>query len=443
MSTDNTNNIKAVDLGLSVKWASLNIKSANDSSKDAYFAWGCTKEQDKYTTDSYPYYKQDISDDTGKLPLGKDAAAQNWGGKWRTPTINEWNELINKCEWTEATVDGVTGYNVAGNGNTIFIPMSGMMSGNELHFENTQGEYWTSECKMSDENHFLDAYGTTITNVSIPFQFVSGNNDRYAGFTIRPIYDESITPVNPDHTGQEDTDTSNISSYAVDLGLSVKWAKWNIGATSENEVGYYMAWGDPTGKNDSYVNSDYPNPSSGDIAGTEYDAATVLWGEGWKMPTAAEWAELDSLTKELVTLSNGVKVYKVTASNGNYIYLPRGGYKVAKGLQEYNVSADYWTSENTSQTFAKGVRLGKVSSTFEPEDQKGWHMLVRPVYKKNGSTDDPFPLTDEGKAATAIDLGLSVKWATYNLGTKSSTDLVLSLHGQRPHQELPLVISLM
>ncbi len=212
----------------------------------------------------------------------------------------------------------------------------------------------------------------------------------------------------------------------VDLGLSVKWAKWNVGASSEDEYGSYIAWGDQTGENQSYTNSDYPNDYS-DISGTKYDVATTQWGDKWRMPTPAEWEELDKLTKTLVTLDNGTKVFKVTASNGNYIYLPRGGYQTSKGLQDVNNSADYWTSENTSQTWAKGIMIGKVSSTFEPQDAKGWHMLIRPVYgSKSSDPDTPIietrDTTEAGKLAKAVDLGLSVKWATYNLGATSETE---------------------
>lgn len=225
--------------------------------------------------------------------------------------------------------------------------------------------------------------------------------------------------------------TSNKVAKAVDLGLSVKWASWNIGASSEKEYGSYIAWGDPTGENESYINSDYPYSATSDnqgldIAGSKYDTATSLWGEGWKMPTDAEWKELDTLEKTIVTLSNGVKAFKVTASNGNYIYLPCGGWKSqSKGninLQDENIRADYWTSINTSGIFAQGVTVGKVNCTYESEDQKGWHMLIRPVYKKSSSGGTGNSLTDAGKQAKAVDLGLSVKWATYNLGTTNSTE---------------------
>ena len=214
----------------------------------------------------------------------------------------------------------------------------------------------------------------------------------------------------------------------VDMGLSVKWAKWNIGASSESEYGSYIAWGDPTGENSSYVNDDYPNDMS-DISGTKYDVATTQWGGEWRMPTPTEWKELDSLTtKELVTIPNSsIKAFKVTSKiNGNVIYLPRGGYETKNGLSSAGNEADYWTSENTAQSWAKGVMIGMINSTYEPNDGKGWHMLIRPVYGKQVDPNKPIietkDTTEAGKAAQSVDLGLSVKWATYNLGATSSSE---------------------
>lgn len=68
--------------------------------------------------------------------------------------------------------------------------------------------------------------------------------------------------------------------------------------------------------------------------------------------------------------------------------------------------------------YANAVTLGKVSSTYE-QDLKGMHMLVRPVYGKKTDPDNPpiasIDTTAAGKAAQSVHLGLSVKWATYNL----------------------------
>lgn len=178
--------VKAVDLGLSVDWADQNIKSVSNPSQDAFFSWGNTKEQTTYDANSYPYLHQSIGD-AGKLPTDKDAAAQNWGGTWRMPTIQEWNELINYCKWTQTTKDGVEGYNVTGNGNTIFIPLSGQNNGSEITFQNEQSVYWTSEGKTDTMDNYSSAYGAFIGLTANPHYFVNGTNDRYVGNLIRPV----------------------------------------------------------------------------------------------------------------------------------------------------------------------------------------------------------------------------------------------------------------
>ena len=84
----------------------------------------------------------------------------------------------------------------------------------------------------------------------------------------------------------------------VDLGLSVCWAGWNVGASSPEEYGDYYAWGETIDKSDYtedsyqyYNGSDYVNIGS-NISGTRYDVARAQWGGSWRMPTNAEFEEL-------------------------------------------------------------------------------------------------------------------------------------------------------
>mgnify|MGYP006320157457 FL=1 len=78
---------------------------------------------------------------------------------------------------------------------------------------------------------------------------------------------------------------------AIDLGLSVKWSPWNMGAGDENDEGLYLAWGDPTGETPNYSQGNKLN----NIAGTSLDIAHAVWGGKWRMPTASEMAELANL----------------------------------------------------------------------------------------------------------------------------------------------------
>lgn len=113
----------------------------------------------------------------------------------------------------------------------------------------------------------------------------------------------------------------------VDLGLSVKWATCNVGAKTAEEYGNYYAWGETKPKDEySSDNSVTYNQSISDFSGNpQYDAATANWGGDWRMPTEAEMDELESKCTWEWIKQNGVRGYKVTGPNGNFIFLPAAG----------------------------------------------------------------------------------------------------------------------
>ena len=112
--------VEAVDLGLSVKWANMNVGAKKDSGFGTYFAWGEIKPKEYYSWGTYSWSKGDsnfllkycVNDKVIKLLPTDDAAHINWGGKWRMPTVEEFDELVDpaKCTWEWTTKDGVNGY---------------------------------------------------------------------------------------------------------------------------------------------------------------------------------------------------------------------------------------------------------------------------------------------------------------------------------------------
>jgi hypothetical protein len=93
-------------------------------------------------------------------------------------------------------------------------------------------------------------------------------------------------------------------SEAVDLGLSVKWAPFNIGANTETDFGYYFAYGEVNPKS-SYNSSNYIKPENknelGNIINTSSDAAFHNWGENWRMPSDEEIADKLGNFREIET----------------------------------------------------------------------------------------------------------------------------------------------
>ena len=149
----------------------------------------------------------------------------------------------------------------------------------------------------------------------------------------------------------------------VDLGLSVKWATCNVGATRPEYGGQYFAWGEISSKS-SFGWNTYKHCKGTEKSITNYctsssygkldnktqlhtfdDAAFANWGGNWRMPTFNEWIELKSKCKWKWCKQNGVKGYKITSNiNGNSIFLPAIGHKGNAGLQLNGTHGYYWSS---------------------------------------------------------------------------------------------------
>ena len=150
----------------------------------------------------------------------------------------------------------------------------------------------------------------------------------------------------------------------VDLGLSVRWAACNVGASIPSECGDYYAWGEVETKSKyenskiivkwEYIgtNSEYTEENSltygvelGDISGNpQYDAATANWGEGWRMPTKDEYRELLHECDLEWTSLDGMLGCKVTGPNGNSIFLPAAGDRYESSLSGVGEGGGYWSS---------------------------------------------------------------------------------------------------
>ena len=137
----------------------------------------------------------------------------------------------------------------------------------------------------------------------------------------------------------------------VDLGLSVKWATCNVGASSPKEYGSYFAWGETCPK------SNYSSRSlkyGGDITNSidekmclvlSNDAASANWGSSWRMPTYEEQDELRHMCIWTWESEVGHNGYKITSKrNGNSIFLPATGFKDGINLCMEDYSGSYWSS---------------------------------------------------------------------------------------------------
>lgn len=131
-----------VDLGLSVKWANFNVGASCAEEAGVPYAWGETVEKTEF---SYYNYKWKGEWHLPKvLPLENDVASVSYGGKWRTPTKDEWQELIDNCHQGIEYVQGVKGWLFTGkNGRSIFLPI---LKNDRSYMSATSGPYFGCYC---------------------------------------------------------------------------------------------------------------------------------------------------------------------------------------------------------------------------------------------------------------------------------------------------------
>lgn len=170
----------AVDLGLSVKWADMNVGAEKPEDVGGLYAWGETEVKEVYDVNSYKWYnggQGHLTKYCTRLGLGEvdnktvldpedDAASVNWGGNWRMPTLAELDELLTKCSWEGTSMNDHGGVLVTGpNGNSIFLPYEGLSL------------YWSASLDSRDcDDAFMLWLGRSI--------FIS---ERYIGHNVRAV----------------------------------------------------------------------------------------------------------------------------------------------------------------------------------------------------------------------------------------------------------------
>lgn len=192
--------VEMVDLGLSVKWANMNVGATNGATAISwygdYYGWGETKTRTNYTLSSCfdtpdggtTFIKYNNTDGLTVLEPEDDAATANWGAPWRMPTKAEQDALLDSCRWVWTTdyngVAGLDGYVITSKipgytDRSIFLPMAGYRTGMSVDY--AYGLYWSSTLSVVRDSEAYDI-GFNATNRRC---FTVGW--RYRGRSIRPV----------------------------------------------------------------------------------------------------------------------------------------------------------------------------------------------------------------------------------------------------------------
>ena len=199
-----------VDLGLSVKWRNRNVGAELITEPGSHFAWAETEQKDEFTLYNYKWRKpgdtfskycfqqeygyNGFTDDLNVLEKEDDAASTILGDAWRSPSCEEWQELLDNCSWSWVTLmnsvsgsDSMPGALVkAKNGNWIFLPSSGLLSnGGDAYY--LYGNYWSST--LSSENCRY-AYAFSVFNsYMVDPRYELFEMPRESGESVRPVRD--------------------------------------------------------------------------------------------------------------------------------------------------------------------------------------------------------------------------------------------------------------
>lgn len=229
----------------------------------------------------------------------------------------------------------------------------------------------------------------------------------------------------------------------VDLGLSVKWAGWNVGATKPEEYGNYYAWGEvePQTGTTTYVPGTYKYGSLysvsryctdskfGTVDGRTTlmatdDAATVAWGDNWRMPTSAEKREFLAYTNHIQYTYNGVDGWLFTSKvNGKSIFIPAAGYMYGSQVCRDHEQTNFWTStlHNTDNLSARiacdriqnsildgaGFDMDWMSDSYNLSQVRYMGCSVRPVYG-NPITAEPYTVTTAASNVSPVSARISM-----------------------------------
>ena len=199
-----------VDLGLSVKWARTNLGAESEESLGDYFAWGETAPKVYYNVYQYkwakivnsmgteythytkycanPEFSGSIYDGLVTLEKKDDAASKILGEGWRIPSTIEIQELIDKCEWTFTQRNGEYGYLITSKvtgytDNSIFLPVTGCMVGNQRLQYPEKSYYWSNEVVV-----LVPPVARALTFTSSPSSIACKDATRITGAQIRPVY---------------------------------------------------------------------------------------------------------------------------------------------------------------------------------------------------------------------------------------------------------------
>ena len=243
-----------------------------------------------------------------------------------------------------------------------------------------RGLCWATHLEPTIEDSFL-VEGAGLGEFTCDITGLNENTRYY----VRAYATNSVGTAYGSVTTLKTTDDGTIAGIEyVDLGLSVKWAPFNIGATSPTECGDYFAWGEIETKTEyTEANSLTHGIYMEDIGGNpQYDAARAIWGSTWRLPSREEIEEIVAECTWEWTSVDGMNGCKITGPNGNHIFVPAAGCYIGAELKMLGQNGMYHSYKMCGDyvNFSYGFHFGEGSDNYQLDWlYRAYGRSIRPV----------------------------------------------------------------
>lgn len=379
-----------IDLGLSVKWGVFNLGAFNESDPGFYYSWSEVVPKDNYSWGKYiwcggndhsltkycsipEYGAQSFQDNKMITDPEDDAALYMLDDQWRIPSDTEWAELRENCTWQWTSINGVYGIKISSNktgytDNWIFLPASGFWNGTTQSGLSTQGDYWSSVCNAYQPQE--------ARSIHFSSNKVNRNtNFRSYGLSIRPVYGDFI------HVND-----ISITDLKIVKG-NTESIKVTFNPVNSSERGFSVR-----SSNSFIINANEDGTITAKTTGTATITVTSIDGGHTATCNVSVIIPVQSLSfdkSELVLFENGTPkalsadVYPMDATDKSVVW----------------TSSDMSIATVSSEGIVSGIKAGVATitaTTVDGEFTAQCTITVKPSPKK-------------------VDLGLSVKWASFNL----------------------------
>ena len=393
-TTGTINGHEWVDLGLSVKWATCNVGASSPSDYGNYYAWGETRTKSEYTKDNCSTNGVNLGDISGDVRY--DAARANWGGTWRLPTQAEIQELIDKCTWTRIKQGGHNGYRVTGpNGKSIFLPAAGFRGGSSLDYAGDDGYYWSSAPYKDDTSAAFSLNFSYSSDQTLPLDW----HFRLNGQCVRPVSGDGMGKASAGTIGgQRKGDFNRKGGHGGGAGNSGNGWGGN-GGDVRGRVDKGMGEGRP---------SSSPNPGRAKVKAILI-AACVIVGlvagffllRNLMSGGDVKDGQIAALQRELQVKDSIAAVKREQRTKDSLAFVQR----------RQHIKDSVAVAKRAEQEAA-----AKEEAASKAAEEKARQEAARKAAEEARST------TGTINGHQWVDLGLSVKWATCNVGASSPSD---------------------